>query len=76
MRFFSTLLALALPCFVSANKRYMTERDGITYDVFEHVATGSKLELVKNSGICETTPGVTTYSGYVSVGPDMNMFFW
>ncbi|KAL8907385.1 MAG: hypothetical protein Q9207_001435 [Kuettlingeria erythrocarpa] len=34
------------------------------------------MEVVKNSGICETTPGVNQYSGYLSVGTNMNMWFW
>ncbi len=32
-----------------------------------------KLSYVNNSGICETTPGVKQYSGYLSVGKNMNM---
>ena len=51
-------------------------KDGVTYTVFEHAATGAKMEFVKNSGICETTPGVNQYSGYLSVGSNMNMWFW
>lgn len=58
------------------NKRYSVERDGVRYEVFKHAATGAKLEFVKNSGVCETTPGVNQYSGYLSVGSNMNMWFW
>lgn len=29
-----------------------------------------------NDGVCETTPGVRSYSGYISVAPGMNSFFW
>lgn len=32
--------------------------------------------FVKNSGICETTPGVNQYSGYFSVAEDVNIWFW
>ncbi|CAH7682676.1 carboxypeptidase S1 [Phakopsora pachyrhizi] len=32
--------------------------------------------FVKNSQVCETTPGVTTYSGYIDIGKNMSMFFW
>lgn len=46
------------------------------YHVFEHRATNSTLSFVQDSGICETTPGVTTYSGYLSVGTNMSMWFW
>ena len=72
------------------DKRSFVERDGTNYTVFEHAATGAKLEFVTNSGeqfaerklesvvtvsgICETTPGVNQYSGYLSVGTNMNMY--
>lgn len=61
---------------VKHDKRSLVERDGVVYNVFEHAATGAKLEFVKNSGICETTKGVNQYSGYLSVGTNMNMWFW
>jgi carboxypeptidase D len=74
---------LALSSFVSTSpvpndeapkdKRSFVERDGQNFTVFEHAATGAKMEFVTNSGICETTPGVNQYSGYLSVGTNMNM---
>ncbi|KIM60463.1 hypothetical protein SCLCIDRAFT_1216729 [Scleroderma citrinum Foug A] len=36
----------------------------------------TNLRYVMNSGICETTPGVTQYSGYITVGKNMSMWFW
>ena len=27
-------------------------------------------------GICETTPGVNSYSGFVNLAPDVHVFFW
>ncbi|USP80501.1 carboxypeptidase s1 [Curvularia clavata] len=30
----------------------------------------------KNPEICETTPGVNSYSGYVDLAPDVHVFFW
>ncbi|KAL8683737.1 MAG: hypothetical protein Q9186_000371 [Xanthomendoza sp. 1 TL-2023] len=51
-------------------------RDGTNFTVFQHAATGARIEFVKNPGICETTPGVNQYSGYLSVGNNMNMWFW
>ena len=56
------------------DKRSFVERDGTNYTVFEHADTGAKIEFVTNSGICETTPGVNQYSGYLSVGTNMNMY--
>ena len=44
------------------------ERDGIAHTIFEHEATGARLDYVSNSGICETTPGVAQHSGYLNVG--------
>jgi carboxypeptidase D len=49
-------------------KRYFIEEDGIKRTVFEHQDTGATIDFVTNSGICETTPGVNQYSGYISVG--------
>ena len=27
-------------------------------------------------GVCETTPGVNSYAGYVNLAPDVHSFFW
>ena len=69
-------LASPLPDSSPKDKRSFVERDGTNFTVFEHAATGAKIEFVTNSGICETTPGVNSYSGYLSVGTNMNMWFW
>ena len=47
-------------------------------DTVNHTNTNSTLEFIHNSGICETTPGVDQYSGYLSMGKDggMNIWFW
>jgi len=45
-------------------------------EAYYFIATGAKIEFVNNSGICETTPGVKQYSGYLTVGDNMNMWFW
>ncbi|KAE9368214.1 carboxypeptidase-like protein S1 [Stipitochalara longipes BDJ] len=57
-------------------KRSFVKRDGVDHTIFEHEATGAKIDFVTNSGICETTPGVNQYSGYLSVGSNENMWFW
>lgn len=49
-------------------KRSSVVRDGVKRNIFTHEATGATLDFVTNSGVCETTPGVQQYSGYVSVG--------
>ncbi|KAK4169619.1 putative carboxypeptidase S1 [Cladorrhinum sp. PSN259] len=57
------------------DRRYLEERDGITYHIVEHARTATKLSFVTNSGICETTAGVNQYSGYLTVNA-LNVFFW
>lgn len=69
-------LSFAMPSPGVDKRSVVTRENGVTYDVFEHAATGVKLEYVTNSGICETTKGVNQYSGYLSVGTGMNMWFW
>ncbi|ROV87381.1 hypothetical protein VMCG_10747 [Cytospora schulzeri] len=65
------------PRATASNARILKrETAGITYSVYEHAATNSTMEFVEDSGICETTPGVKTYSGYLSVGANMSMWFW
>lgn len=49
-------------------RRSMIERNGVKRTIFEHEATGATIDFVTNSGICETTPGVNQYSGYLNVG--------
>lgn len=68
-------ITLALPA-SAHNKRSLVQRDGVLYNVFEHGTTGAKIEFIKNSGICEMTPGVNQYSGYLSVGEGKDMWFW
>lgn len=56
----------------TVHKRYIEERNGVTYNVFKRAGDTASLSYVKNSGICETTPGVDQYSGYLDVGTDMH----
>lgn len=58
------------------DKISIVERDGRNFTTLEHAATGVKLDFVTNSGICETTPGVNQYSGYISLDPDQHTWFW
>ncbi|KXH69580.1 carboxypeptidase S1 [Colletotrichum salicis] len=39
---------------------------------------GSKIRYKQpgKDGICETTPGVNSYSGYIDIAPDVHVFFW
>ena len=67
------VLAAALPSVEPSGKldrRYVEKGSdgGPDTTIFEHAATRSKIQYVTNSGICETTPGVNQYSGYLSAG--------
>lgn len=73
---FNKLLLLASVASTTSASPSFVQRDGVDYTVYNHAATGSKLEIIKNSAICETTPGVNQYSGYFSVGQNMSMWFW
>lgn len=57
------------------DKQYTETTNGVDYNVFEHAATGAKIQFVTNSGVCETTPGVVQHSGYFSIGTNMNMWY-
>jgi hypothetical protein len=72
----STIFALASATFAIASPalvdgRSFQVKDGVNYTIFEHAATSATLSFVTNSGVCETTPGVDQYSGYISVGTNM-----
>lgn len=58
------------------DKISIVERHGRNFTLLEHAATGVKLDFVTNSGICETTPGVNQYSGYISLEPGQHTWFW
>jgi carboxypeptidase C (cathepsin A) len=82
---FSTFLSATISAYGSTalashaklhDKRCVSECEGVVYNVFEHAATGAKMEFVIDSGICEPTPGVKQHSGYLNVGDDLKMWFW
>lgn len=68
MRFSSLSLFLTLIISTTALVPDKFFRKSSNVNIFRHAATDSTLEYVTNSGICETTPGVNQYSGYLSVG--------
>lgn len=72
----STLVGLSR----AAPAPQLSPHDGSSTDTSIHVLTSSKVDgsisLVANSGVCETTPGVTTYSGYINEANDTQHFFY
>ena len=51
----SFVTASPVPNDAPKDKSSFVERDGTNYTVFEHAATGAKMEFVTNSGICEVS---------------------
>ena len=71
--------AFASPASKLSRPATVSSRSNSTADntsIFDHEATGTQLEFKTNSGICETTAGVNQYSGYLSIGDNMHMWFW
>ncbi|KAI9567731.1 Alpha/Beta hydrolase protein [Boletus coccyginus] len=66
--FTSSVVAVVGTLLVHALTKQLTFRSQIQND--------TNLRYVPNSGICETTPGVAQYSGYIDVGTNMSMWFW
>ena len=64
-----SLLGLA-SAIVQASPSPLTQR---SRNVFEsQVQNDTKLRFVRNSGVCETTPGVGQISGYIDTGKNMS----
>ncbi|KAK0671725.1 putative carboxypeptidase S1 [Cercophora samala] len=70
------VVVTALPCSLAISHWNDEVENGIPYRTFYHADTNSKLSVVSNSGICETTPNVNQLSGYLRVGEEVNLFFW
>jgi hypothetical protein len=65
------LLSLAISCTCAAAPTIV---DTTVYQQFtSQNDIGTKLRYVKDSGICETTPGVHQVSGYVDIGKNMSV---
>jgi len=59
-----------------AGKSRIISKDGVDFTLFEHYETGAQMEYVSNSGVCESTPKVKQYSGYINIGTNTRMWFW
>ena len=46
---------------------------GTRIEFTSQVVHDTKIRAIKNSGVCETTPGVNQISGYLDVGTNMSM---
>ncbi|KAJ4413605.1 hypothetical protein N0V82_008427 [Gnomoniopsis sp. IMI 355080] len=73
-------LAAAAPKSEGLHKRWLETRGETLFNVFKRDGDSTSLAYVENSGICETTEGVTTYSGYLDAdlnsASTMHMWYW
>lgn len=60
------------------NKRQVTFPANVTDYKTITTPTGVKIRYKEpgKEGVCETTPGVDSYSGYIDIAPNVHMFFW
>ncbi|KAF2852517.1 alpha/beta-hydrolase [Plenodomus tracheiphilus IPT5] len=75
------LSTLALEASALSKKQWHKRSDHLylpkaTSDYKTATAPNNVTIRYKNPGICETTPGVESYSGYVDLTPDIHVFFW
>jgi carboxypeptidase C (cathepsin A) len=75
------LSSLALQATAVSHKQWSKRSDHFylpkeTSDYKTATAPNNVTIRYKNPGICETTPGVDSYSGYVDLTPDVHVFFW
>lgn len=74
--FISSLAALVVGAVLIHAESLHDSRDELRTRRFafrSQAQNDTSLRYVTNSGICETTPGVTQYSGYIDVGTNMSM---
>lgn len=68
----------------SEKAKYFGKRDVVTYPapitdyttINSPAGTTVRYKEPGKAGVCETTPGVNSYSGYIDLSPNMHAFFW
>lgn len=75
-RAISSLCLLAAPLLAAANPLGDRSLTGDSKTFVSKLQENVNLTYVENSGVCETTSGVQQISGYITVGSNMNMWFW
>ena len=70
----ATLVAICTLTAASVGAVAVAQRDGPEYETFTSTTQpGVGLRFIRNSGVCETTPGVGQLSGYIDFGQNMSM---
>lgn len=75
------LISLVLQANAVSKKQWSKRSDHLylpkeTSDYKTAAAPNNVTIRYKNPGICETTPGVDSYSGYVDLTPDVSIFLF
>ncbi|TCD63307.1 hypothetical protein EIP91_005688 [Steccherinum ochraceum] len=75
------LFGLSLSTFIHAAPSQVADVEAVSpsspHNIFvSQIQDDVKLRFIKNSGVCETTPGVDQMSGYIDIGTNMSMWFW
>jgi len=70
------LLGLAVASGATLTSSLLDTADSVLTEFRSAVLNDTGIRYVKNSGVCETTPGVEQISGYIDVGTNMSMWFW
>jgi carboxypeptidase C (cathepsin A) len=63
------------PTVLKSSRQLPAEPKGVT-TIKSPSGTTIRYKQPGKAGICETTPGVNSYSGYIDLAPDVHAFFW
>ncbi|KAK3670983.1 hypothetical protein LTR78_009099 [Recurvomyces mirabilis] len=78
MRFFDQIIAFAVLQLAIAypEKRQVPAEPNGVITISSPDGATIRYKQPGKDGVCETTPGVNSYSGYISLNETTNMFFW
>src|SRR5271170_4041096 len=71
----SSTVVGAFPSVLKSSRQLPAEPKGVT-TIKSPSGTTIRYKQPGKAGICETTPGVNSYSGYIDLAPDVHAFFW
>ena len=67
--------AFPWPTVLKSSRQLPAEPKGVT-TITSPSGTKIRYKQPGKAGICETTPGVNSYSGYIDLAPGVHAFFW
>jgi len=71
----SSAVVGAFPPVAKSSRQLPAEPKGVT-TIKSPSGTTIRYKQPGKAGICETTPGVNSYSGYIDLAPNVHAFFW